>query len=191
MDGLTFADLSFSQILVNPLPQISTFTGFLQKTSQIVWTSLPGAISFASCCVSNLPFADFSSTPDFRRLYITKWERDLGVNFMDKQVERILLFSYKTSICAKHQESGWFRPGSVIHHWRSIGCSPNVPPTFVGGLERKTHLSCTFSGPAAFSIHFGRKVHRITQKCMNRKLPKDPVFFLLHHHRLLGKVYRQ
>lgn len=42
-----------------------------------------------------------SSPPDFRSPYIAKWERDLKLNLTDKQVERIMLFSYKTSIHAK------------------------------------------------------------------------------------------
>lgn len=45
--------------------------------------------------------------PDFRPPYIVKWERELGVQFTEKQIDRLLLFSCKTSICARHQESGF------------------------------------------------------------------------------------
>lgn len=58
---------------------------------------------------------------DFRLLYISKWEKDLGVKFTEKQIDRLFLFAHKISVCARHQEAGykllarWYYAPEKIH----------------------------------------------------------------------------
>lgn len=128
---------------------------------------------------------------DFKLPYITRWEQELGLQFTEKQVDRILLFSYKTSICAKYQEAGfkvltrWYHTPVKIHRmfpqcsdlcWRCGEDSGSLLHIFWSCCLLQSYLT---------------EIHRIIQKFTDRELPRDPVFFLLHHHEIQSKVYRR
>lgn len=128
---------------------------------------------------------------DFKLPYITRWEQELGLQFTEKQVDRILLFSYKTSICAKYQDSGfkvltrWYHTPVKIHRmfpqcsdlcWRCGEDSGSLLHIFWSCCLLQSYLT---------------EIHRIIQKFTDRELPRDPVFFLLHHHEIQSKVYRR
>lgn len=127
----------------------------------------------------------------YRPPYIAKWERDLGIQLSERQVERIIRFTYKTSICANQQEAGfkvlsqWYYtpvrihrmfPQSSDHYWR---CGEEV------GTLLHVFWSCRLLAS------FWAEVHRITQKFADRELPKSPEFFLIHHHEIPSKTYRK
>lgn len=132
-----------------------------------------------------------SPSPDYRPPYINRWERELGLQLTEKQVDRIILFTHKTSICARHQEAGykilsrWYYTPEKIHRmfpqctdlcWR---CGEK------DGMLLHVFWSCRILQP------FWAEVHRITQKFTDRELLMSPELFLLHHHKIPSKSYRK
>lgn len=108
---------------------------------------------------------------------------------MEKQVERIFIFSYKTSLCTKQQEAGfkvltWLYhtpvkshrmfPQSSDHCWRC-------------GEESGSLLHIFWSCRPLQS--YWTEVHCITQKFTDWELLKDPAFFC--YITIPSKVYRR
>lgn len=132
------------------------------------------------------------STPTgYKPPFIIRWERDLGIQLTEKQVERVLFFTFKTSICSNHQEAGfkilsqWYYTPVRLH--RMFPQSSDL--CWRCGEEVGTLLHIFWSCKRLTS--FWSEVHRIVQKFTDRELPKSPEFFLLHHREIPSKTYRK
>lgn len=128
-------------------------------------------------------------SPDFRPPYIIRWEQEFRLNLTEKQVERIILFSYK-NVCAKHQEAGF----KVLTLWyytlvKINRMFPQCLDVYWRCREESGSLLHIFWF-CSFLQSYWTEVHRITQKITDRELSKDPAFFLLHHYWIPSKIYR-
>lgn len=132
-----------------------------------------------------------ASPKGYKPPYITKWERDLGLQLSEKQVERVILFTFKTSISATQQEAGF----KIMSQWYY------TPARLQQMFPQSSDLCWRCGEEAGTLLHifwsckrlspFWSEVHRITQKFTDRELPKSPEFFLLHHHEIPSKAYRK
>lgn len=109
----------------------------------------------------------------------------------EKQVDRILLFSYKTSICAKHQEAKF----KVLSQWyhtpvKSHRMYPQCLDLCWTCWEDIGSLFYIFWSCRLLQS-YKTEVHCIVQKFTDRVLPSDPAFFLLHQHNIPSKAYRK
>lgn len=118
--------------------------------------------SFKMLCLEQFPMHHvvsltyqllLSPPPGFWPPYISKREQDLGLQFEERQVERLLLFSSKTLICANQQEAGY----KVLTRWyyTSLRCSLRAQ-TCAGGMGRNWVLSSTSSGLVTFAALLDR-----------------------------------
>lgn len=108
-----------------------------------------------------------------------------------RQEERIILFTYKTSICANQQEAGF----KVLSQWYY------TPVRLPWMFPQSSDLCWRCGEEAGTLLHifwscrlltlFWNEVHRITQKFTDRELPRSPEFFLIHHHEIPSKAYRK
>lgn len=127
----------------------------------------------------------------FRPPYIAQWERDLSISFTDHQMDRMLFFAYKTSICSRYQEIGykcltrWHHTPAKLHKMYPA-CSPTC---WRCGGEIGSYLHIFWSCPTLQS--FWTSVLRITQKFTDHTLLPDPALFLLHHHDFPRASYRK
>lgn len=103
-------DLIFQTMKSNSLFQAGHFIAVRHWVPrQRIWQKLQLAdawlhLNFCVWTVSQTYRMLVSPPPTYRLPYISKWEHDLGLSLTDKEVEKILLFTYKTSISSRHQE---------------------------------------------------------------------------------------
>lgn len=121
MADADLAELSFWQKI-----QLAHFLGSLPPTGPFErqltsFELLCTDQSLLSHAVS-LTYQLLISPPEGHKLsFIASWEKELGIELSERQVDRLFLFSYKTSICARNQEAGfkvltrWYHTPAKIH----------------------------------------------------------------------------
>lgn len=123
--------------------------------------------------------------------YLTKWERDLGLEFTDAQVKYIMTLSHKSSINSNLQEMNfklltrWYRTPKLLHRifpavsencWR---CSREVGDLF--------HIF--WSCPVIQK--FWQGVDRVISLILEEDLSLGPGICLLHLANIPAKSYRK
>lgn len=94
-------------------------------------------------------------------------------------------------MCANHQKTGF----KVLAQWYY------TPERIHKVFPQSSDLCWRCGGEPGFLLHIfwscrllvpcWNEVHHIVQRFTDRELPLTPVFFLLHHHEILSKIYRR
>lgn len=131
-----------------------------------------------------------SPAEDMTLNFISKWEKDLDRTFTSAQVQRIIMFTSKSSICTKMQETNyklltrWYLTQHALHIrypetseicWRCL-------------RHRGTILHVFWSCPKL--TFFWAKIREIIQKFTEYRIPNDLAFFLLHVSTMSAKLYK-
>lgn len=120
-----------------------------------------------------------------------KWERDLQHTFSPRQKQNIILFTFRSSICTKMQETNF----KILTRWYNapIKLQRFFPST--SGLcwrcrgDRGTILHIFWSCPLL--EQFWKTIQQTIQNFTDLPLPADPGFYLLHATDMTSKRYKK
>lgn len=130
-----------------------------------------------------------SEQPDLS--FLRKWEAELQWTFTKTQIQNILRFSLKSSICTKIQETNY----KILTRWYY---TPQILHKYYPATSDRC-WKCQADRGALFHIfwscprlnHFWTTVRHVTQKFTDHKIPDNPAFFRLHTSRIPAKCYQK
>lgn len=122
---------------------------------------------------------------------LSKWEADLHRTFTKTQIQNMINYALKSSLCTKIQETNY----KILTRWY---LTPSWLHTIVPDTPEHCWRGCTDRGTILQIFWLCQKLHAfwtavstISQKFTDFKIPDDPTFFLLHVSTLLTKSYKK